>query len=253
VESWIGWRAPFVTSLGVAIAGLVVLALSPRDATRVEGPRERPRGEGVLRDTRLYPLAVLYAASLGLSIVIGNWTVTLLHREGGLDKGTAGVIGALTLVLGIVTRPLGGWILHARPDRTRTAVGVSLLAGAAGTALLATAKPVPLVVAGAALVGLAAGIPFAPAFTGAARARPDASGAAVGLVNGAASAVAIVGTPLLGLTFSLPGSGRTGFVAVAVLWLVALALLPSGTRLGVALDGEPELAVTEPAQRSPSG
>src|SRR5262249_40964931 len=148
---------------------------------------ETPRVAGVLRDSRLYPLAVLYAASLGLSIVVGNWTVTLLHRHGGLSKGSAGAVAALTLVLGIVTRPLGGWILHARPRRPRAAGGPSLLAGAAGTALLAVAHPVPLVVVGAALVGLAAGVPFAPAFTGAARTRPDASGAAVGFVNGAAS------------------------------------------------------------------
>jgi MFS family permease len=251
VEDWIGWRAPFATSLCVAIAGLAVLAFSPRDARRTGTRAEAPRGSGVLADTRLYALAVLYAASLGLSIVVGNWTVTLLHRQGGLDKGTAGVIGALTLVLGIVTRPLGGWILHTRPDRTRAAVGASLLAGAAGTALLAAARPVPIVVVGAALVGLAAGIPFSPAFTGAARTRPDASGAAVGFVNGAASAVAIVGTPLLGLTFSLPGSGRTGFAAVAALWLVALALLPTRARLGVVLDGEAGLAPTTRATRSP--
>jgi nitrate/nitrite transporter NarK len=211
-----------------------VVAVSPRDAPRHEVSVRCTRGSGVLRDRRLYSLAVLYAASLGLSVVVGNWTVTLLHRHGGLDRGSAGAIGALTLVLGIVTRPLGGWILHSRPGRTRAAVGVSLLAGSLGTALLAVSKPVPLVIVGAGLVGLAAGIPFSPAFTGAALTRPDASGAAVGFVNGAASAVAIVGTPLLGLTFSLPGGGRTGFAAVAALWLVALALLPSSTRLGVA-------------------
>ena len=34
-------------------------------------------------------------------------------------QGAAGVIGALTLVLGVVTRPLGGWILHARPGAVR--------------------------------------------------------------------------------------------------------------------------------------
>jgi MFS family permease len=239
IEDWIGWRAPFVTSVGLAIAGIAVVAASPRDVPHPTGAAQPARGSGVLRDRRLYSLAVLYAASLGLSIVVGNWTVTLLHREGGLDKGSAGAIGALTLVLGIVTRPLGGWILHARPGRTRASVGVSLFAGAVGTALLAVAGTVPLDLVGAALVGLAAGIPFSPAFTGAARTRPDASGAAVGFVNGAASAVAIVGTPLLGLTFSLPGGGRTGFVAVTVLWLVALALLPSRSRLGVAATRAP--------------
>jgi nitrate/nitrite transporter NarK len=220
-----------------------VLAASPGDGARLEAPRPVGRGSGILRDTRLYSLAVLYAASLGLSIVIGNWIVTLLHRHGELNEGTAGAIGALTLALGIVTRPLGGWILHARPERMRAAVGASLLAGAAGTLLLAAAKPPALVAVGAALVGLAAGIPFAPAFTGAALTRPDSSAAAVGLVNGAASVVALVGTPLLGLSFALPGGGRTGFVVVAGLWLGAFLLLPSAVRLG---------APTE-AMRSPSG
>lgn len=232
VETWIGWRAPFATSLCVALAGLLVLATSPGDGPRLTVPPRKLRGSGILRDTRLYPLAVLYAASLGLSVVIGNWIVTLLHRQGGLDKGTAGAIGALTLALGIVTRPLGGWILHARPERMRAAVGVSLLAGAAGTLLLVAAKPPVLAAFGAALVGLAAGIPFAPAFTGAALTRPDASAAAVGFVNGAASVVALAGTPLLGLSFSLPGGGRTGFVVVAGLWLAAFLVLPSAVRLG---------------------
>ena len=179
--------------------------------------------------------------------MIGNWIVTLLHRQGGLGKGSAGAIGALTLALGIVSRPLGGWIMQSRPERMRAAVGVSLLAGAAGTLLLAAAKPPVLAAVGAALVGLAAGIPFAPAFTGAALARPDASAAAVGLVNGAASVVALAGTPLLGLSFSLPGGGRTGFVVIAGLWLGAFLLLPSSARLGVAAR-----AATV-ATRSPSG
>ena len=101
----------------------------------------------------------------------------------------------------------------------RAAVGASLLAGAAGTLLLAAARPPLLAAGGAALVGLAAGIPFAPGVHRCGAARPDAAAAAVGLVNGAASVVALVGTPLLGLSFSLPGGGRTGFVVVAGLWL----------------------------------
>ena len=80
------------------------------------------------------------------------------------------------------------------------------------------ARPPALAVVGVVLIGLASGIPFAPVFQGAARLRPDAQAAAIGLVNGAASTVILVGTPLLGLAFSLPGGGRAGFVVVAVLW-----------------------------------
>jgi len=243
VEGWLGWRAPYATALAVALLGIVLLAAAPRDEPLVRPERQEGLRAGVLRDTRLYRLAVLYAASLGLSVTVGNWVVTLLDRHGGLGKGAAGAVGSLTLALGIVTRPLGGWILHARPERMRAAVGASLLAGAAGTLLLAAAKPPVLAAVGAALVGLAAGIPFAPAFTGAALTRPDASAAAVGLVNGSASFVVLAGTPLLGLSFALPGGGRAGFVVVAGLWLAAFLLLPSAARLG---------AVPTGATRSPS-
>jgi MFS transporter, NNP family, nitrate/nitrite transporter len=233
VEDAIGWRAPYVTAIVVGAAGLVAMLAGPRDAPRTRADRPAQAPAGIFRDRRLYRLAVLYAASLGLSIVIGNWVVTLLHREGGLSKSSAGLVGALTLTLGIVTRPLGGWILHEHQQRVRAAVAASLVAGAAGTAALAIAQPVALAILGAALIGLAAGIPFAPSFTGAALTRPDAPAAAVGFVNGAAAFVTLVGTPLVGLTFSAPGDGRLGFALVGACWLVALALLPSARQLGV--------------------
>ena len=60
-------------------------------------------------------------------------------------------------------------------------------------------------------------MPFAPAFAGAQRIRPDAPAAAIGFVNMVAAVTILVGTPLLGLTFSLPGDGRIGFLIVAAL------------------------------------
>jgi MFS transporter, NNP family, nitrate/nitrite transporter len=234
VERWLGWRAPYVTAAIVALVGLVLLAAAPRDQLRDRFRRPDSPRAGVLHDVRLYRLAVLYSASLGLSVTEGNWVVTLLHRAGGLGKGTAGAIGSLTLALGILTRPLGGWILREHPSRTRRVVGASLAAGSVGTLLLAVARPPELAVLGAAMVGVAAGIPFAPAFTGAASIRPDSPAAAVGLVNGAAAAVILAGTPLLGLSFGLPGHGRAGFAVTAALWAVALLALPTHRQLGTA-------------------
>lgn len=240
VAAWIGWRAPFATAVILALGGLALLASGPADGRRREQQREKHVPSGVLRDVRLYKLAVLFSFSLGLSVVLGNWVPTLLQREGGLSRGAAGVIAALTLVLGVASRPVGGWILHTRPGRIRVAVGASLVAGAIGSLAVASATPPALTVLGAMLIGVAAGIPFAPTFQGAARLRPDAQAAAVGFVNGAASLVILVGTPLLGLTFSLPGGGRTGFVVIALLWAGALLLLPSGDALGSELRREPE-------------
>jgi len=237
VEGAIGWRAPWVTAIVVGAVGLVLLALCPADVARSRKQRPATTPAGVMRDRRLYRLAVLYAASLGLSIVVGNWVVTLLHRHGHLSKSTAGLVGALTLVLGVATRPLGGWILHQRPRWVRPAVAGSLVAGALGTVALAVSTPVGLAVLGAALIGLAAGIPFAPSFTGAALLRPDAPAAAVGFVNGAAAFVTLVGTPLIGLTFSIAGDGRLGFAILAGCWVAALLLLPSRAQMGVRATG----------------
>jgi MFS family permease len=235
-----GWRASFVTAIILALGGLALLASGPPDGPRRRHSREAHVPSGVVRDVRLYKLAVLFSFSLGLSVVLGNWVTTLLQREGGMSRGAAGVIAALTLVLGVASRPLGGWILHTRPGRIRVAVGASLVAGALGSFALAAATPPALTVLGAMLIGVAAGIPFAPAFQGAARLRPDAQAAAVGFVNGAASMVILVGTPLLGLSFSLPGGARAGFVAVAFLWTLALLLLPSNQALAGEVRSEPE-------------
>lgn len=209
VSLWGTWQAPFASAAIVAAVGVLFVVLAPGTSPRPAGPRVLPS----VRDARLLPLGAMHAASFGLSVVAGNWIVTLLERAGGESSHVAGVVGGLILFLGLVTRPLGG-----RFYGNASAVRLSLVLGGAGVALLCLAKPLPVAVAATAIAGLAAGIPFASAFAGAARLRPDAPGAAVGLVNMVAAVTILVGTPLLGLSFSLPGDGRIGFAVVAVLW-----------------------------------
>jgi MFS family permease len=212
VPLWGTWQAPFACAAAVAAGGLLFVALAPGTEPRPAGPRVLPP----IRDRRLLPLGTIHAASFGLSVVAANWVVTLLERAGDESSKIAGVVGGLLLLLGVITRPLGG-----RVYGHTTALRVSLVAGGAACALLAAAQPIWLVVVASATAGLAAGIPFASAFTGAARVRPDAPGAAVGVVNMVAAVTILVGTPLLGLTFSLPGDGRIGFIAVGALWASA--------------------------------
>ena len=210
------WRTPFASAALVAGLGALVVLAAPREASRP------PLAPGVpLADRRLAPLAAMHAASFGLSVVLGNWVVTFLERNDGASSGTAGAIGALVLLLGMITRPLGGR-LYGRTGVIRA----SFVAGGAATALLALAAPLPLALVASALAGLAAGIPFAPAFTGAARLRPDAPGAAVGVVNMTAAVTILVGTPLVGLSFSLPGEGTAGLLVVAALWAATALAVP---------------------------
>ncbi len=226
LADWLDWRAPYWTGLVLAVAALPVLAAAPAD-------RERPHHRGdlpgrVLSDLRLYRLGAVHAASFGLSVVAGNWVVTLLTRTSGFSHVKAGAVGTFVLLGGLVTRPVGGVILRRRPESARPMIAASLLAGAIGTAVLAafTSLPLGLALAAAVVSGAAAGLPFAAIFTAAQRLRPDAPGAAVGLVNAVAVLVILAGTPLAGLAFSLPGHGRIGFAVLAALWAAAFLAMP---------------------------
>ena len=174
---------------------------------------------------RLLPLGVLQAATFGLAVIAGNWVVPLLERAGA-SPATAGALGALVLLAGIVTRPLGGALVH-RNRRPRALLAAALVGGAAGAALLAPGTPLWVAALGSLALGLAAGLPFAAIFEATQRLRPDAPGAAVALVNGCAVLTILVGTPLAGLAFDLPGDGAVAFAAIAGLCLLALPFVRS--------------------------
>jgi MFS transporter, NNP family, nitrate/nitrite transporter len=223
------WRAPYVTALICACAVLVCLPFAPRDRRRGEPPRRSARAttSDIVTDRRLYPLAVAHTASFGLSVIVGNWAVSLLQHD-GYGRRLAGAVAALTLLGGLVTRPLGGRALQRWHERAAWLLGASMVGGAAGTVLLLLDIPLSARIVGASLLGLAAGIPFAAAFTGAQAIRRDSPGAATGFINSCATLLIAVGTPLVGATFSIPGHGRVGFAAIAGLWaLSALAVRPS--------------------------
>jgi predicted MFS family arabinose efflux permease len=104
--------------------------------------------------------------------------------------------------------------------------------------VLLVGRPLGVALVASALVGIAAGVPFAYVFSTAAAARPDAPAAAIGLVNMAAAVVILVGNPLLGLAFSSLTGGRIAFAAIAALWLSAIAAVGGGaTRSGRASPG----------------
>jgi fucose permease len=217
-----GWRAPYVSAVVVAVVCIVLLGLAPAAARTARHTHDRLEA-GFFRDPTLYRFAAIHAMSFGFSVVIGNTVVTLLEHHGH-SKRAAAIAGSLTLLLGFFTRVAGGALLR-RSDAPRW-IERSLVLGGLGAVALALPLPYGVLVVAAALVGLAAGLPFAMAFTGAARARPDAPGAAVGFINAWASLVIVAGTPLVGLTFSLPGDGRIGFVAIGALAALAALATP---------------------------
>ncbi|HZN22423.1 MAG TPA: hypothetical protein VFB57_07670, partial [Gaiellaceae bacterium] len=210
------WRAPYWSALLLAlVAALPVLAVSGLS-------RAGHTGGGVVRDPRLLPLGVLQAASFGLAVVAGNWAVPLLEREGA-SAAAAGVAAGLVLFAGIVTRPAGGWLAAHGAGRRVAVLGVAGVA--CGSAALALGGPLWLSAAAALVLGLGAGLPFAVVFAAAQRLRPDAPAAAMAAVNATAILAILVGTPLAGLAFDLPGDGRIAFAAIAALSAGSLVVL----------------------------
>ncbi len=219
---WTGFRAPYLSTIIVVVLAGVLLALAPEAPRAVRHAGERLDWSFV-RDARLYRLAAIHSFSFGFSVIVGNWVVTLLERH-GQSKEAAAAVGSLTLLLGFFTRIAGGAML--RRQHASRLVAASLVVGGASAIVLALSLPLAGYVAAATVLGLAAGVPFARAFTGAAATRPEAPGAAVGFVNAWAALTVVAGTPLVGLTFSLPGDGRIGFVVLGALAALASLATP---------------------------
>jgi hypothetical protein len=176
-----------VSALVVAGTTALLLAVGPRLSVAQRTSGERAALAALTRDPVLLRLAVVFAASFGLSVVVGNWVVTLLEKTAGLSSAQADVLGTATLVL-------------------------------------ASGSP-PLALAGACAVGLAAGIPFATPFTEAATRYRTSPATAVGFVNGTGAFTVLALTPLVGIAFSRD-AGVAAFVVLAVLWALGGLALP---------------------------
>jgi predicted MFS family arabinose efflux permease len=225
-----GWRAPYVSAAAVAVIALPIVLACP--STPGHGDQfDRPRFSTLMRDRTIMRLGAVSAVSFGFAIVLGNWVVTLLERNGGLSAGSAGAIGSLILIVGIGGRSSGGVLVHLRPDAAWRTVAAAFVAGMVGTIVLLLALSPAFDAIAAGLIGLAAGIPFGATIAGTVRGYPRAAGAAVGAMNAWAVLVIVVGTPLVGLSFGLPGAGRIGFAAVAALWVAAIAVIPRSLKL----------------------
>jgi MFS family permease len=234
LEDALGWRAAFVSAIAMAVVSVVLFAWSSSGILLQRPARRTHATDAPERDYDRVPLVrvtLVHMSSMGCALVAGAWVVTLLEREGGYSPRLAGLVGGQILITGIAGRPISGWFAGRWPQHTRSLLGGSLLVGAAGTALIATAPPAAVAAPAAAIVGFAAGVPYASVLFAVAKAHPEAPGAAVGRANMFGNGVSAAGTPLLGLAFAWPDGGRIGFFVVASLWAVSILALPNNREL----------------------
>jgi NNP family nitrate/nitrite transporter-like MFS transporter len=212
-----GWRWAFFGCALVAAAVWVWWMLAaPR-------PRHTAPGAGsfreMMRRRELWLLGLIQMASFGLVIVVGTWITTLLKTTFQMPLKTAGVMGSMVLLLGIVSRPLGGWL--AQRMRIRTLVRGSLLVNAAACGMLALGQWTGLTLAAIVALGVGCGLPYAGVFNRAAAMFPGRAGAAMGLVNMVGIVMILAGAPAVGWLADWTGQFRTSFFALGAFALLA--------------------------------
>jgi nitrate/nitrite transporter NarK len=220
-----GWRGAFVGCALVATAVWIWwLACAPL-------PEQTAKAAGGLlpmtRSPELWLLGLMQMASFGLVIVAGTWITTLLKTTFQMPLKTAGLVGSVVLLLGIVSRPLGGWLVHRMPMK-RLLRG-ALLMNAVACAALGWGQWLPVTVLAIITLGIGCGLPYASIFNQAAELFPGRAGVAMGFVNMVGILMILAGAPAVGKLADLTGQFRVSFWVLGG-FALAVAIAASAIR-----------------------
>ncbi len=222
----VDWRVGFAISAALGAAAFVA---TPKDAG---APAVQKRETGflsaALRRLRVYRLSLLFISIYGVPMILSAWLIEYLAREGDVAKTVAGVISFLLFGLSAAVRVFGAGLQQRGVRHT-------LLCGALGLAAIGTAAltldPVAAVAfAGAVLIAVGFGIPYATALSEAQDLYPQAPSEPVALMTLAALIPPIAAIPLVGQALD-NGDGELCFGILAV--FVALAALANLRRTGI--------------------
>jgi nitrate/nitrite transporter NarK len=218
-----GWRATFLVSAAMALtAAIIWVAAAP---TVEFGARPPGHFHEMLLAPQLWFLGLMQMATFGISVVVGSWVSVVLITVMKVPPTRAGLIGSLVLLLGIVSRPLGGFL--RRHMGIRPLFIVSLLMIALGCSVfLTSAISLASALAGVILIGMGIGLPYAAMFSRAGALFPGRAAAAMGLVNMLGILMILGGAPLVGHLKDLTGSFKTSFAVLAGFALLTCAVVP---------------------------
>jgi predicted MFS family arabinose efflux permease len=227
-----GWRGAFAIE---AFALFAILVLWVFLAPSVPPVRRQGSMLDALRCSNCWLTSLQHAAGFGMALAAGTWITVYLLREFSLPLVFSGVLGSLLLLLAFVTRPLGGLLVTRRVLKTKAVMRTGDLAVVVGIALLALpARPLPVALAGAIILGFGVGLPYAAVFNTAAASLDRAPGAAQGLAAIGGTAGVMIGAPLMGYAVQ-----TWGFAAAWIFVGVVGALALAGTFV---MRGEEELS-----------
>ena len=226
-----GWRATFLVSAGMALtAAIIWLAAAPDVAATVSAPG---RFTEMLLALQLWLLGFVQMATFSISLVVGSWVVVMLTKVLHVPATRAGLIGSLVLLLGIVSRPLGGALRRHVGIRPLFAGSLLMIALGCFVFVFPSISFGPALIA-VVLIGVGCGLPYSAMFSRAGALFPGRTGAAMGLVNMVGILMILAGAPLVGHLADLTGTFRASFVALG-----GFALLVSATAVPLIHRDEP--------------
>jgi MFS family permease len=218
-----GWRATFLVSAGMALtAAIIWLAAAPKAAASAALPG---RFNVMLLAPQLWLLGLVQMATFGVSLVVGSWVVVMLTKVMKVPATQAGLIGSLVLLLGVVSRPLGGALrrhLGIRP----LFIGSLFMIAVGCFAFVSSSISLGIALTAVVLIGMGVGLPYAAMFSRAGALFPGRAGAAMGLVNMLGIFMILGGAPLVGHLADLTGTFRASFVVLGGFSLLVCAAVP---------------------------
>src|SRR6202022_5043232 len=146
---------------------------------------------------QLWLLGLMQMATFSISLVVGSWVVVMLTRVLHVPATRAGLIGSLVLLLGIVSRPLGGALRRHIGIRPLFVGSLVMIAVGCFVFVFPSISFGPALIA-VILIGIGCGLPYAAMFSRAGALFPGRAGGAVGLVNMVGIVMILAGAPLVG-------------------------------------------------------
>ena len=206
----VGWHGVFIITGGMAVL-LAVLwhFFAPDTPSHITAPKIN--WSNVVGSFNIWMLSISQLGSFGAIIAAGVWVNTLLIKAIHLDPKTAGMIGSTVLLLGIISRPLGGFILGHKILQVKPLLALALGGLAVGFVWIGLSTSLTMAFIAIIFTGVMAGLPFAGIFNSARDNCPATPGVAMGFVNtwGAFGVMAL--PPIIGRLVDITGTFVSGF------------------------------------------
>lgn len=231
------WRTAFlVTALVMALIVIAWVRVPP--VPRLARPGNML---DAVRDGNSWWTFVQHAAGFGLVLAAGAWISVFLIREFALPLAASGIFGSVLLMVAVLARPLGGFLVSRRIASTLLVMRWAQVVVLAGIALLVLPdRPLAVALLGAVGIGLGGGIPYAAVFNTAAASLPRAPAASQGLTALGGLVSALVAAPLMGYAIQTWGFSAAWLLlaAISVLALAGTFVMRGEEQFAAASSGE---------------